>query len=164
MICSSNAFCPNAEHSYLLTVVQKPWLDCNHPVRRFCHYDDDDDNSQSDEDNDYRRCEAPLSLRWEREVVQQLVVLAVLVATIRLVSSIQAMIMIVVNIITMFQGNSEGQMYWYCAMITILIKIEDNLEAKILLKGNLEGGGGRLQREQERALHLQLGGTSQVTF
>ena len=45
------------------------------------------------------RCEAPLSLRWEREVVQQLVVLAVLVATIRLVSSIQAMIMIVVNII-----------------------------------------------------------------
>ena len=53
-------------------------------------------------------------------------------------------------------------------MITILIKIfiktEDILEAKILLEGNLEGGGGRLQREQERALHLQLGGTSQVTF
>ena len=47
------------------------------------------------------RCEAPLSLPWEREVVQQLVVLAVLVATIRLVSSsIQAMIIvIVVNII-----------------------------------------------------------------
>ena len=53
-------------------------------------------------------------------------------------------------------------------MITILIKIfiktEDILEAKLLLEGNLEGGGGRLQREQERALHLQLGGTSQVTF
>ena len=46
------------------------------------------------------RCEAPLSLPWEREVVQQLVVLAVLVATIRLVSSIQAMIIvIVVNLI-----------------------------------------------------------------
>ena len=49
-------------------------------------------------------------------------------------------------------------------LIKIFIKIKDNLEAKILLKGNLEGGGGRLQREQERALHLQLGGTSQVTF
>ena len=47
------------------------------------------------------RCEAPRSLPWEREVVQQLVVLAVLVATIRLVSSsiLAMIIVIVVNII-----------------------------------------------------------------
>ena len=35
---------------------------------------------------------------------------------------------------------------------------------KILIEGNLEGGGGRLQWKQKRPMHLQLGRTSQVTL
>ena len=80
------------------------------------------------------RCEVPLSLPWEREVVQQLVVLAVLVATIRLVSSsIQAMIIVIVVNIIIVPRQFGGP--------DVLILCNDNDPTKDFHKNQRQFGG-----------------------
>ena len=65
------------------------------------------------------RCEAPLSLHWEKEVDQLLVALAELVVQElveleELVATIRLLLSPIFNIIIV----TQGQMYWYCVMIT----------------------------------------------
>ena len=86
--------------------------------------------------------------------------LAVLVETTRLVLAIINIIIGVVVNICIVPRQSGGPL---CNKLTNKSK-KKNLEAKTLVQGNLEGGGGRLQRQQEGRMHLQLGGTSEVRF